>query len=158
MNSIPSGRWQCVECTFCISCKAKNAMGTEGESSKWVMEYKTAPSGNKVFSHTMCPPCHKAWKKGQFCPECNVVFGCEEKPLQESDYSNCWVCSRQHHLGCVGQATFICAQCQRKTLEKTISPGNEPNPNHSTNYGRIKEPGVGSGNYTRQKKQNTSYF
>ena len=31
--------------------------------------------GNKVYSHTMCHPCHKQWKKGNFCPECNGVFG-----------------------------------------------------------------------------------
>ena len=31
--------------------------------------------GNKVYSHTMCHPCHKQWKKGNYCPECNGVFG-----------------------------------------------------------------------------------
>ena len=23
----------------------------------------------------MCAPCHKQWKKGTFCPDCNGVFG-----------------------------------------------------------------------------------
>ena len=34
------------------------------------------------------------------------------------------VCQRQHHLGCVGQAVFICAACQKRTLEKCVAgPG-----------------------------------
>ncbi len=39
-------------------------------------------------------------------------------------YANCWVCSRQHHLSCVGQATFICAACQRRTQERCVGAGN----------------------------------
>ena len=60
----------------------------------------------------------RAWKRGQFCPECNVVFGKESTP--DPEYANCWVCSRQHHASCVGQATFICAQCQRRTQERCV--------------------------------------
>lgn len=96
-------------------------------------------------------PISRAHKRGQFCPECNVVFGRESElnfkkeykqyqgrpPVRKApqgdnednldpdiEYAYCWVCSRQHHLSCVGQATFICSACQRKTLERTISgPG-----------------------------------
>ena len=35
--------------------------------------------GNKVYSHTMCHVCHKIWKKGNYCPECNGVFGRSNK-------------------------------------------------------------------------------
>ena len=79
---------------------------------------------------------HRSWKRGHFCPECNVVFGREpsnfllnadgkiaDRPLEDSDYVNCWVCARAHHAQCVKQAIFICAGCQRKTQEKRIGGG-----------------------------------
>ena len=39
-------------------------------------------------------------------------------------YWSCWVCSRQHHSSCVGQERFICAACQKRTLDKSIGAGN----------------------------------
>ena len=52
-----------------------------------------------------------------------MVFGKEPKGVSV-EYANCMVCSRQHHLDCVGQDTFICAACQKRTLAKTIGAGN----------------------------------
>ena len=63
----------------------------------------------------------RACKRGQFCPECNVVFGKEQKP--DPELASCMVCQRQHHLGCVGQEIFICAGCQKKTLERCVGGG-----------------------------------
>ena len=38
--------------------------------------------GEEVYSHTMCRPCHIQWRKGNFCPQCNGVFGkCKYKVL-----------------------------------------------------------------------------
>ena len=73
----------------------------------------------------------RLWKKGQFCPECNICFGRElagtrgkdlfDKKTSEVEYSFCWVCSRQHHAKCVGDVPrFICQACQRRTQEKCV--------------------------------------
>lgn len=128
LDTIPSGRWQCGKCTVCSSCNVRDPPGTNVLQSehRWVYEFKTsALSGNKVYSHAMCKPCHRSWKKGSFCPECTVVFGREpDKSQEEIEYYNCWVCARPHHNYCVGQATFICGFCQKKTLEKSLGSGN----------------------------------
>ena len=50
----------------------------------------------------------------------------------DSYYSSCWVCSRQHHSACVGQATFICAACQRRTQERCVGAGNASNHHQAT--------------------------
>ena len=74
---------------------------------------------------------YRMWKKGQFCPECNICFGREgagdrgkdlfDEKTKEVEYSFCWVCSRQHHSKCIGDAPrFICQACQRKTQEKCV--------------------------------------
>eukprot|EP00095_Tigriopus_kingsejongensis_P008003 maker-scaffold269_size230758-snap-gene-1.32 protein:Tk08003 transcript:maker-scaffold269_size230758-snap-gene-1.32-mRNA-1 annotation:"supporter of activation of yellow protein" len=124
LDTIPSGRWQCSKCTVCSSCNVRDSNGTNVLQSehRWVYEFKTsALSGNKVYSHAMCKPCHRAWKRGQFCPECTVAFGREpDKAEEDVEYFYCWVCSRQHHSACVGQPTFICGACQKKTLEKSL--------------------------------------
>jgi len=39
------------------------------EKAKWVYETKTNMMGEKIYSHTLCLPCHKQWKKGTLCPE-----------------------------------------------------------------------------------------
>ena len=66
-------------------------------------------------------------KKGQFCPECNKVFGRESLAMinsrKEPELVTCWVCARPHHASCVGQPNFICSSCQRKTKDKTIGAG-----------------------------------
>ncbi|TRY72036.1 hypothetical protein TCAL_01128 [Tigriopus californicus] len=128
LDTIPSGRWQCGKCTVCSSCNVRDPPGTNVLQSehRWVYEFKTsALTGSKVYSHAMCKPCHRSWKKGSFCPECTVVFGREpDKAQEEIEYYNCWVCTRPHHSYCVGQATFICGFCQKKTLEKSLGSGN----------------------------------
>ena len=43
---------------------------------------------------------------------------------EDAFYAYCWVCSRQHHSACVGQATFICGGCQRRTQERCVGAGN----------------------------------
>ena len=66
---------------------------------------------------------YRLWRRAQFCPECNRCFGREVKESEKS-YWSCWVCSRQHHSYCVGQERFICAACQKRTLDKSIGAGN----------------------------------
>ena len=78
-------------CNECVSCKSKSPAGNgclepldsklkkEGEEKGWVFETKTSLKGEKIYSHTMCLPCHRQWKKGNYCPECNGVFGIDPK-------------------------------------------------------------------------------
>jgi len=78
LSEIPGGRWHCGECSNCESCGSKTPAGDSGEkdeSLEWIFETKTGLKGEKMYSHTMCHPCHKQWKKGLYCPECNGVFG-----------------------------------------------------------------------------------
>lgn len=128
LNTIPSGRWHCRECTICISCKARDPEGSDGQKSeyKWVQEFKVSPhTGNKIYSHTICLQCSRATKRNQFCPQCSVVFGKEASTSKTpAAYASCMICQRQHHLDCVGEAVFICAACQKRTLGKTIGSGN----------------------------------
>lgn len=124
---------------MCSLCGERDPLGGQSElmtsmrvkNIDWVFEYKPGSSGGKIYSHTMCVPCHRLWKKAQFCPECNICFGREMagdrgKDLFEGkpsnvDYSFCWVCSRQHHSRCIGEAPrFICKGCQRRTQEKCV--------------------------------------
>lgn len=43
------------------------------------------------------------------------------KKSGEVGYSFCWVCARQHHSRCIGEAPrFICQACQRRTQEKCV--------------------------------------
>jgi hypothetical protein len=80
---------------------------------------------------------YRVWKKGQFCPECSVCFGREHVRRSQDKsfswkgavgalkYTGCWVCGRQHHSHCVSNPDkFICAACQKRTLEKSIGSGN----------------------------------
>merc|ERR1719195_1261068 len=130
LTEIPGGRWHCGSCASCVSCgtKCPYGDGEEDESLDWVFETKIDDKGNKVYSHTMCHPCHKQWKKGNYCPECNGVFGRCKKGI----LANCWICSRAHHARCVGldrsDARFICSACQRRTQERTIAGGRKEEP------------------------------
>ena len=86
----------------------------------------------------------RLWRRGQFCPECNRCFGREVKESQKK-YWNCWVCSRQHHSSCVGQERFICAACQKRTLDKSIGAGNYLVTNvGGTNHG---DSGIATGSF-----------
>jgi len=100
------------------------------EKAEWVYETKTNMKGEKIYSHTMCLPCHKQWKKGTFCPECNGVFGRSGGGREAKGVTNCWVCARPHHTVCVGLDKegdrFICGACQRRTQEKCIAGGRQP--------------------------------
>lgn len=142
LDEIPNGRWHCKECSICSLCGINDPLGglgaTEelnmsmrGKKVDWVFEYKPGSSGGKIYSHTMCIPCHRLWKKSQYCPECNICFGREnfgdrgkslfDAKSKEVEYAFCWVCSRQHHAKCIGDAPrFICGACQRKTQEKCM--------------------------------------
>jgi len=139
LSEIPGGRWHCGECSNCESCGSKTPAGDSGEKDEgleWIFETKTGLKGEKMYSHTMCHPCHKQWKKGLFCPECNGVFG----RSKHSMVANCWVCQRQHHAACVGldkpDARFICSACQRRTQEKTIAGGRQETPARNLNQGQ----------------------
>jgi len=139
LGEIPGGRWHCGECSNCESCGSKTPAGDSGEKDEtldWIFETKTGTKGEKMYSHTMCHPCHKQWKKGSFCPECNGVFGRSKHSL----VANCWVCQRQHHAACVGldkpDARFICSACQRRTQEKIIAGGRQETPARNPNQGQ----------------------
>ncbi len=58
LEEIPEGSWHCEECTFCASCRIRDKSKSQNEV-QWVTEYKTNASGVKIYSHTMCQPCHK---------------------------------------------------------------------------------------------------
>jgi len=130
LKEIPGGRWHCGSCASCVSCGCKTPAGDgrPDASLEWIFETKIDMKGNKVYSHTMCHPCHKQWKKGNYCPECNGVFGRCKYKIQ----ANCWICGRAHHAKCVGleKSTdrFICSGCQRRTQEKTIAGGRKEEP------------------------------
>jgi len=136
LKAIPSGRWHCSECSYCQSCGCKTPLGDgsvvldRDEKAEWVYETKTNMKGEKIYSHTMCLPCHKQWKKGTFCPECNGVFGRSGGGREAKGVTNCWVCARPHHTVCVGLDKegdrFICGACQRRTQEKCIAGGRQP--------------------------------
>jgi len=141
LSEIPGGRWHCGECAYCVSCGSKTPAGDgedmeQGEALDWIFETKTGSKGEKMYSHTMCHPCHKQWKKGNFCPECNGVFGRSKHKM----IANCWVCQRQHHAACVGLAKpgdrFICSACQRRTQEKIIAGGRQETPARNLNQGQ----------------------
>ena len=59
LDNVPSGRWHCVECSYCASCETKDpAGGDNNPNAKWILEFKPGTQP-KVYSHTMCLPCHK---------------------------------------------------------------------------------------------------
>ena len=83
LKAIPSGRWHCESCAVCDSCGSKTPCGGEGGQAEWFFMQKEDPrtEGGKMYSHTLCKPCHKEFKKPQvagggntYCPECNGVF------------------------------------------------------------------------------------
>ena len=70
LDEIPNGRWHCKECSICSLCGINDPLGglgaTEelnmsmrGKKVDWVFEYKPGSSGGKIYSHTMCIPCHR---------------------------------------------------------------------------------------------------
>ena len=69
LDEIPVGRWHCTECSQCSMCGERDPMGGEKLSDmhhsmrnkkiEWVFEYKTGSNGGKIYSHTMCIPCHR---------------------------------------------------------------------------------------------------
>jgi hypothetical protein len=70
LKEIPSGRWHCVECSLCSLCGETDPLGGEqltdeltsfikGKKIDWVFEFKPGNAGSKIYSHTMCIPCHK---------------------------------------------------------------------------------------------------
>jgi len=120
LEVVPKGRWHCSNCASCISCGTTTPNEEGREDGKWIHEMKTNAKGERIFSHTMCQTCHKSWKKGNYCPECNGVFDRDNRPT-----SNCWVCAKTYHISCVGLtkagARFICGACQRRVQERTVS-------------------------------------
>jgi hypothetical protein len=49
-----------------MSCQSRDAGGhatdtdTMSGGYNWIFEYKIGSSGNKIYSHTLCVPCHKS--------------------------------------------------------------------------------------------------
>jgi len=161
LQGIPNGRWHCSKCSYCESCGSKSASGTDIKTKadgkfEWIYETKISMKGDKIYSHTMCVPCHKQWKRGSFCPDCNGVFG-RSGAKEAKGSTNCWVCSRQHHTVCVGLDKagdrFICSACQRRTQEKTIAGGRQDSTRPSgQNSGQTP-----SSNFTRTPATTASY-
>ena len=84
LDRVPSGRWHCIECSYCTSCGAKEPGGGKvvdaplqskapAAAAQWTYEFKPAPGGAaaagtsaallganaKIYSHTLCAPCSK---------------------------------------------------------------------------------------------------
>ena len=70
LDEIPSGRWHCQECAICSLCGEKDPLGglqatdelitsMRGKKIDWVHEFKPGNNGGKIYSHSMCIPCHR---------------------------------------------------------------------------------------------------
>ncbi|KAJ2951765.1 hypothetical protein O0L34_g13931 [Tuta absoluta] len=125
LDSVPQGRWHCVECAVCKSCGAKEPGGppeaaTPGGSTEeiiWHHQTKRGPGGHKVYSHSLCTPCARAYRIGRYCPLCDRSFIGPKGTMQ---LVICKLCDRQHHQECVKQTVsllnvldYTCAECRR---------------------------------------------
>ncbi|XP_075976597.1 PHD finger protein enhancer of yellow 3 isoform X2 [Anticarsia gemmatalis] len=64
LDTVPTGRWHCVECAICKSCGARSPGGPEGAAgpapaapADWHHQTRRGPGGHKVYSHSLCTPC-----------------------------------------------------------------------------------------------------
>ncbi|KAI5646297.1 PHD-finger domain-containing protein [Phthorimaea operculella] len=125
LDAVPQGRWHCIECAVCKSCGAKEPGGppeaaSPGGSTEeiiWHHQTKRGPGGHKVYSHSLCTPCARAYRIGRYCPLCDRSFIGPKGTMQ---LVICKLCDRQHHQECVKQTVsllnvldYTCAECRR---------------------------------------------
>ncbi|KAH9637422.1 hypothetical protein HF086_012035 [Spodoptera exigua] len=68
LDTVPSGRWHCVECAICKSCGARSPGGAGGaagaastsEPAEWHHQTRRGLGGHKVYSHSLCTPCARS--------------------------------------------------------------------------------------------------
>ncbi|XP_050668572.1 uncharacterized protein LOC126967917 isoform X2 [Leptidea sinapis] len=133
LNAVPEGRWHCVECAVCKSCGARSASGPEGaprgpgaplgsvttpgSGAQWHHHTRRGPSGHKVYSHSLCTPCARAYRIGRYCPLCDRSFIGPKGTMQ---LVICKLCDRQLHQECVRRTgarvhvlDYTCSECRR---------------------------------------------
>ncbi|XP_077287015.1 PHD finger protein enhancer of yellow 3 isoform X2 [Arctopsyche grandis] len=125
LKKVPTGRWHCSHCAICRSCGARTPAGlpgapyaaTPGPPEQWHHHLKKATSGQKVYSHTLCGPCARAWRAGRYCSLCERCFIGKKGALK---VVICVNCDRTHHKECVRQPgrtldvlNYMCNGCRR---------------------------------------------
>ncbi|KAJ8719518.1 hypothetical protein PYW08_011693 [Mythimna loreyi] len=127
LDQVPSGRWHCVECAVCKSCGARSPAGAAGAGGasaggaagapEWHHQTRRGPGGHKVYSHSLCTPCARAYRIGRYCPLCERSFIGPKGTMQ---LVICKLCDRQLHQDCVRQTVsslnvldYTCAECRR---------------------------------------------
>nr|XP_049700433.1 microtubule-associated protein futsch isoform X1 [Helicoverpa armigera]XP_049700434.1 microtubule-associated protein futsch isoform X1 [Helicoverpa armigera]XP_049700435.1 microtubule-associated protein futsch isoform X1 [Helicoverpa armigera] len=111
LDTVPSGRWHCVECAVCKSC------GARAPGGDWHHQTRRGPGGHKLYSHSLCTPCARAYRIGRYCPLCERSFIGPKGTMQ---LVICKLCDRQLHQECVRQTVsslnvldYTCAECRR---------------------------------------------
>ncbi|XP_047997537.1 LOW QUALITY PROTEIN: nascent polypeptide-associated complex subunit alpha, muscle-specific form [Leguminivora glycinivorella] len=138
LDRVPTGRWHCVECAICKSCGARDPHGlTPGAAqgsapapgastaqgsvsapgAEWHHHTKRGPGGHKLYSHSLCTPCARAYRIGRYCPLCDRSFIGPKGTMQ---LVICKLCDRQLHQDCVRQTVaalnvldYTCGECRR---------------------------------------------
>ncbi|CAB3244473.1 unnamed protein product [Arctia plantaginis] len=109
LDTVPSGRWHCVECAICKSCGARSPGGlappapspaapSPAAPADWHHQTRRGPGGHKVYSHSLCTPCARAYRIGRYCPLCERSFIGPKGTMQ---LVICKLCDRQLHQGLV---------------------------------------------------------
>ncbi|KAG6440935.1 hypothetical protein O3G_MSEX001593 [Manduca sexta] len=113
LDAVPTGRWHCVECAVCKSCGARSPGGLPAPDAAT----RRGPGGHKVYSHSLCTPCARAYRIGRYCPLCERSFIGPKGTMQ---LVICKLCDRQLHQECVRQTVsslnvldYTCAECRR---------------------------------------------
>ncbi|KAL0828915.1 hypothetical protein ABMA28_003817 [Loxostege sticticalis] len=124
LDAAPAGRWHCVECAICKSCGARSPGGAGaaaadalGAAPDWHHQTRRGPGGHKVYSHSLCTPCARAYRIGRYCPLCDRSFIGPKGTMQ---LVICKLCDRQLHQECVRQTVsalnvldYTCGECRR---------------------------------------------
>ncbi|CAH4034596.1 unnamed protein product [Pieris brassicae] len=133
LQRVPDGRWHCAECAICKSCGGRSPSGpsapgsdpasgpqgslTEPGGPHWHHQTRRGPGGHKVYSHSLCTPCARAYRIGRYCPLCERSFIGPKGTMQ---LVICKLCDRQLHQDCVKQTVsslnvldYTCGDCRR---------------------------------------------
>ncbi|XP_063385267.1 mucin-2 [Cydia fagiglandana] len=121
LDRVPTGRWHCVECAICKSCGARDPHGlapaAPAPAADWHHQTRRGPGGHKLYSHSLCTPCARAYRIGRYCPLCERSFIGPKGTMQ---LVICKLCDRQLHQDCVRQTVaalnvldYTCGDCRR---------------------------------------------